>query len=298
MNVHHLELFYYVAKHHGISAAARHIPYGIQQPAISAQVISLEDSLGVTLFHRRPFSLTHAGKELFAFIEPFFGKLSDIDSHLRGGKVVRLRIGAPEPIQHNYLPAMLQTLRKRVPELTFSLTTGLQDVFERQLLAQEIDVAFTGIHGKPAAGIQSQEMIRLPLALLVREPSGIKNAQQLWDMDRIDEPLLCVPVPEPVTTIFLGELQKRRIDWYPSLELASLDLVARYVAEGFGVGLTIVQPDVPPPPKTRLIPLSDFPEVPYAALWLGKTNPLLETVLREARTIASKVSLSKTISSS
>jgi len=45
MNVHHLELFYYVAKHAGVSAAARHMPYGIQQPAISAQILQFEDSL-------------------------------------------------------------------------------------------------------------------------------------------------------------------------------------------------------------------------------------------------------------
>ena len=37
MNVHHLELFYYVARHGGISQAVRHIPYGIQQPAVSGQ---------------------------------------------------------------------------------------------------------------------------------------------------------------------------------------------------------------------------------------------------------------------
>ena len=33
MNVHHLELFYYVAKRGGISG----IPYGIQQPAVVAR---------------------------------------------------------------------------------------------------------------------------------------------------------------------------------------------------------------------------------------------------------------------
>ena len=38
MNIHHLELFYYVAKHEGISGAVRNMPYGIQQPAVSAQV--------------------------------------------------------------------------------------------------------------------------------------------------------------------------------------------------------------------------------------------------------------------
>src|SRR5262245_39094542 len=46
MNLHHVELFYYVAKHGGISRALRHIPYGIQQPAVSAQILRLEQDLG------------------------------------------------------------------------------------------------------------------------------------------------------------------------------------------------------------------------------------------------------------
>jgi DNA-binding transcriptional LysR family regulator len=57
MNIHHLELFYYVARHGGIMPAVRNIPYGIQQPAVSGQVAQLEEDLDVTLFHRRPFSL-------------------------------------------------------------------------------------------------------------------------------------------------------------------------------------------------------------------------------------------------
>ena len=72
MNIHHLELFYYVAKYKGIAGAVRNMPYGIQQPAISAQVIQLENDLGMTLFQRRPFELTPAGVELFAFVQPFF----------------------------------------------------------------------------------------------------------------------------------------------------------------------------------------------------------------------------------
>ena len=50
MNVHHLELFYYVAKHGGISAAVRHIPYGIQQPAVSGQMGALEADLKYPYF--------------------------------------------------------------------------------------------------------------------------------------------------------------------------------------------------------------------------------------------------------
>ena len=68
MNIHHLELFHYVAKHGGIAAAVRRMPYGIQQPAVSGQIARLEEALGAKLFNRRPFSLLPAGAELFEFI--------------------------------------------------------------------------------------------------------------------------------------------------------------------------------------------------------------------------------------
>ena len=92
MNIHHLELFYYVARHGGISEAVRNMPYGLQQPAMSAQVIQLEEFLGLPLFQRRPFALTPAGEELYAFIQPFFENLNatadrfekeDLDWHRR-----------------------------------------------------------------------------------------------------------------------------------------------------------------------------------------------------------------------
>jgi DNA-binding transcriptional LysR family regulator len=55
---HHVELFYYVARYGGISAASRHIPYGLDQPAISGQITDFERQLGRSLFERRPFQLT------------------------------------------------------------------------------------------------------------------------------------------------------------------------------------------------------------------------------------------------
>src|SRR6059036_412321 len=98
MNIHHLELFYYVARHKGITAAVRNIPYGIQQPAVSGQVAQLEEFLGVTLFQRRPFALTPEGEKLYRFVEPFFGKVDAIGGELSGGETRQLRIGASSTI--------------------------------------------------------------------------------------------------------------------------------------------------------------------------------------------------------
>ncbi len=287
MNIHHLELFYYVAKHGGVSAAARHIPYGIQQPAISAQVIQLEDDLGTTLFQRRPFKLTPAGEELMRFIEPFFGGLDAIGKKLRGGAEVRIRIGAPAQIQRDYLPRLIKATRAKHPELAFTFFSGGLEEIERKLLAQEIDIGLASLHGKRPEGIKQQEMVRLPLHLLVQKDSPWKSAEELWKLDRIQEPLVTLASHEPMCRLFMEELGRRKVEWFPSLELSSLELVARYVSEGFGIGLMICPPEIVMPPNTRLLELSDFPAVPFGALWSGKLSPAQEALLEEAQKVAS-----------
>lgn len=289
MNIHHLELFYYVAKHRGVSAAARHIPYGIQQPAISAQIIQLEDSVGATLFQRRPFELTDPGRELFAFIEPFFSGLPKMADRLRGGNEVRLRVGAPAAIQYCYLPRLLKALKQKFSRLEFSLFTGWQDEFEARLLAGELDLVVTSMFGKPSAAMRHRDLLSLPMALLVPEKSRIKSADDFWKQDRIEEPLICVEETDALCRTFQHELLRRKIEWYPALELASLDLVAEYVAQGFGVGLIVDQPDTSPPKGTRRLRLTDFPPLTYVAMWQGKPTPLIEAFLEGASHMAAEL---------
>ena len=80
VNLHHLELFYYTAKAKGISNAVKIIPYGIRQPAISQQLMKLEEEAGTRLFERKPFALTPAGERLYRFLSRFF---DNIESELR-----------------------------------------------------------------------------------------------------------------------------------------------------------------------------------------------------------------------
>ncbi len=154
MNIHHLELFYYVARHGGISEAVRNMPYGIQQPAISGQVIQLEEFLGVTLFHRRPFSLTPPGKELYDFIKPFFDNLTTMADKLRGGVSQHLRLAASEIMMRDHVPGILQELRKSFPKLKVTLREGYDPEVVTWLQRQEVDVSI-GLVGsaKPPTGI-------------------------------------------------------------------------------------------------------------------------------------------------
>lgn len=289
MNVHHLELFYHVAKNGGVSAAARAMPYGIQQPAISAQILQLEDSLGVTLYQRRPFQLTREGQALYDFIAPFFGGLAEVGDRLRGGGEKRLRIASAEVVQRDYLPELLARMRRRVKGFHFTLTHGRQQEIENLLAAQEIDIGMSTLMEKTAANIEARELLRLPMTLLVPKQSGITNAAQIFAKDRIDLPLITLEAGDVLARAFQAELRQRGWEWLPHLEVGSLDLVVRYVAAGFGVGLALRHPRVALPEGMRALTLEDFPPLSFGMLWTGRLAPLGEAFLAEAEALAAEL---------
>jgi len=281
MNIHHLELFYYVARHGGITEAVRNIPYGIQQPAVSGQVAQLEEYLGVTLFQRRPFTLTPAGEKLYRFIEPFFANLDLVAGELQGGKARQIRIGATTVVLREHLPEVFQNVRKRFPNLKISLREGYPQEFENLLQKGELDLAVTAIEKKPAAGLHSVALVELPLVLLVEKGSRIAAADQLWQRDKIEESLICLPAAEVITKNFQQGLTRLGVDWFPSLEVSSVDLIETYVANGFGIGVSVQVPRAKAAANVRAIPLPDFAPVVLGVLWRGKTSALLQAFLDE-----------------
>lgn len=287
MNIHHLELFYHVARSGGVSAAARQMPYGIQQPAISAQILQLENSLGKTLFHRRPFQLTPEGETLFAFIEPFFAKLPAMANRLRGGADHSLRIACPEIVQRDYLPKLISGARSHMPDFNFTLQSGRIDEIKAHLKAGRIDLGLATSYGPTDNSIRYHELLRMPLVLLVRESDGPTSAAEILEQDRIDQPLITLPQGEPAVLAFQHELQERKIDWFPMLELASIDLVIRFVSEGHGVGLTFDIPGAIRPPGIRVLPLDGFPHVSFYALTLGNSSPMASLFVKEAENVIS-----------
>lgn len=280
MNIHHLELFYYVARHGGIMPAVHNIPYGIQQPAVSSQMAQLEEFLGAALFHRRPFALTPAGTELYAFIKPFFDDLDPVAEKIRGGVSQHLRIAASETVLREYLPAMLQELRQKFPKLKVTLREGYHPEIVAWLQQREIDVSLGLIGAKPPAGVQALPLFKLPLVLLVPKGSKLKSAAELWQCDPIRESLITIPSNEFISRTFQAGLARLDVEWFSGIEVSSVELVQTYVANGYGIGVTVGVPKMKLHPKVRVLPLDGFEPIPFGALWLGGTNPLLDAFLK------------------
>ena len=258
INIHHLELFYHVAKHRGITAAARRMPYGIQQPAISGQLSVLEKSLGTKLFHRRPFGLTSAGTRLLAEIEPFFSGLPDLPHQVRGHAIRRLRLAAPAIILSDYLPKMFVEYKKRYRDFHLTLHDANQAIAEELLRKREIDLAITELEGRPALPIDCCVLLRLPLVLLVPKRAPFRTIRDLFAQGSPSQPLISLPPGEVISKHFQAGLRKLGLSWAPAIEVSSVELVELYASLGFGVGLSVAVPGLKLKSGLRAMSLRNF----------------------------------------
>lgn len=278
MNLHHLELFYYVARHGGISRAVRKMPYGIQQPAVSSQILQLEEDLSTKLFERQPFKLTPDGEDLYEFVRQFFDNVDDVCGKVRKKHAPTLRIAASELILRDYLPSIIQRMKERHPTLRFALRSGHQADVEKWLEDREIDLAVTPIHTRPAASLEVLPIVKLKLVLLVAKASPAKSADYFWAQSPVADPLIRLPITEGITRSFDRGLKKLGVDWPVAIEASSTELVSQYVANGYGVGVTVDLPHLVNRKGIRAIPLPTFEPVEVAALWRPPANALHDSL--------------------
>lgn len=99
LNFHHLRYFYVVAREGSVAAASRLL--GVGRPAISAQIKSLEASLGTRLLRRagRGLVLTAAGETAYAHAGELFERGHALVEAVRrgsGGPATVLRVGVAD----------------------------------------------------------------------------------------------------------------------------------------------------------------------------------------------------------
>lgn len=284
LNIHHLELFYYAARAGGITAALRLIPYGLQQPAVSGQLGRLEESLGTKLFHRRPFSLTPAGREVYEQIAPFFANLGQLAGRVRQDAAQRLRMAASASVLREELPALLKRLDRATPGLEVSLREATQHTAERMLREHEIDFAVTLLETKPGAGVRTEALLKLPMVLLVAATAPFRSAAEVLRASADGGlPLVSLSRAEHLAQVFQRELAARKIVWKTRIEASSMDLIEAYVGHGFGVGLSIEVPGRVLSPLVRALRLRGFPLLVFGALWSGRLPAPASAFLELAR---------------
>lgn len=141
LSLNSLKFFYYVARYQSVTEAAEKL--FVTQSAVSKQLKSLEDSLGIEIFfrERRMLKLTQDGEVLFECCQQIFPQIETCLVHLKEkNKTKKNLILSCEPtIAMKWLIPRLANFKQQFPDIEVSLLTGGGEV---DFNVQQIDLAF------------------------------------------------------------------------------------------------------------------------------------------------------------
>lgn len=144
LNLDQIRAFLAVVRLGGVRKAAQALY--LSQPAVSARLKNLEDSLSQPLFERSGggLKLTKAGELFLGHAERFehLSALVEKDIVDPAGIEGYLRIGASETITQCWLPDFIARLHQQLPRLQVEINVDISVNLRAALLNREIDLAF------------------------------------------------------------------------------------------------------------------------------------------------------------
>ncbi len=144
LNLDQLRTFLAVLDQGGVNRAAKRL--NLSQPAVSARIKALEESLGTTLFERTATGLrpTRDGEILSRHAERFAHLTALVARDLVTPRAEEgyLRIGAAETVTQTWLPDLISRLHREYPSVMVELSVDITPNLRTALFEREVDLAF------------------------------------------------------------------------------------------------------------------------------------------------------------
>jgi len=246
MELRHLKSFVTLAQELNFSRAAEQLH--IVQPALSAQIRSLESELGVQLFtrDRRSVSLTEVGR---LFLPHALATLDQADAALRvalraeEGDIGELRIGFVSSVIPEILPNVIRKLRARYPRLQLTFRDMSTPNQIDALQDGRIDFGFLRLPVNQA-GLHIETILEEPFVVVLPEDHPLAGQEAVPLRSLKGEPMLSLSrrAAPGYSDALLGALSAGGLVPNIVQEFDELSTMAGLVASH--LGLTIVPASV------------------------------------------------------
>lgn len=271
MEIRVLRYFLAVVREEGINRAAEVLH--ITQPTLSRQLSSLEEEVGVKLFHRgaKKITLTNEGillrrraEEILALVDRTERELMEQDELVEG----RIVIGGGELAAMQMLPEIIETFRETYPLVTFDIFTGNADLVKEQMEKGLIDI---GVLLEPV-DMEKFDFIRLKgkerWVVLMRpdDPLAAKNAVSPKDLENM--PLILprrTNVQNELSNWFQDSFQEKQVLFTSNLATNSALMVQRGLAYSI-----VIEGSVPFWDKEKIAYRSLSPELTASSVFAWK----------------------------
>ena len=222
----------------------------ITQPALSKCLTKVEESLGESLFVRRPngLSLTYAGECLLKKAYQIMKLYEDVEmefcelNHMRRGV---LKLGSAERIGALVLPHLLKRFKELYPNIKIDIVEENSMILEEKLLIGALDIAILCFPLKNS-NVNYQVFYEEPLYVAL--PSSHPLNSEGFQRDGEEMPYIPLEKLKGAEFILTKSFKKTRMaadrilkyldgDYSVVLESQNIETVIRLVSSGLGISL-------------------------------------------------------------
>ncbi len=188
MEIHLLRTFVAVAREGSITRASERL--ALSQPAVSAHIKAIEDTLGLALFERtaRGMTLTSDGERLLSKAEQALSahrELLEEAKRIKGHLTGKLRLGTASNPSAEVLGRLLTELAERCPEVDVAVQHGTSQEILNGLRSGSLDVGFYNEAGEPDAVLATIEIGHFGIYLAA--PPGLVPPARPLDWEALAE---------------------------------------------------------------------------------------------------------------
>ncbi|MGB8348756.1 MAG: LysR substrate-binding domain-containing protein [Ktedonobacteraceae bacterium] len=239
LNLHQLATFRVVAKHCSFVRAAEELHFS--QPAVSAQIRQLEQSLGVKLFDQigRKTHLTQAGEELYNYSLKIFSVIDetlDTLDALRSPHYGRLSVGADTTVGSYVIPGWLGQFHQIYPEVDISLEVLNRAALIDALVNNRIDLAVIG-NVPDDIPVVIEPFARNELVLIASSSHRLAGLPEISLAELAKEHFLLREVGSGTRAALEGVFHDAALPLLISMQVGNNSAIKQGVAAGLGVAL-------------------------------------------------------------
>jgi len=240
-----LHVFRVVADTLNFSKAAEELH--ISQPAVTSQVRSLEEGLGIALFDRvgRNATLTPAGKTLLPFVRQIETLTSDAVASLAPFGVkegVELNIGASHTIGVYLLPKLLPMVVREWPKLRIHIVSGSTTEILNALATHQISIGLIEAPGR-RPDLKTEQFMEDELCLILPPTHRWAKKICLRAAEIVQEPILLRESGSGMRRFVEEYLERNGIlsqQLQTNIDMNSTEAIISAVESGLGIGFAPV----------------------------------------------------------
>jgi len=243
MQLGQFDLFCQVARVKSFSKAAKLLH--ISQPAISAQIHSMEEYYGIKLFERTPHgvSLTPAGTVLFDYAKQILELHEDLERRLTSmadEKNQKLIVGATPTVGGHALACGIWTFKDKYPDLQINLEIDNPQEIVTKLFEKDVDLAIVECPVRNYKGLTIKTVFTDELVAIVPNNEHWANRTNVTLDELMKNRLILREEGSDLHCILdeaLKPLNLRFTDLKPRTTISSTSAIKTAVENGHGVSI-------------------------------------------------------------